>query len=53
MEDPAKIAIIGRPGGSVDLQCGPQKPVKIKVEYTPSAAPNDGMVRVIYFDPEP
>jgi Tfp pilus assembly protein PilF len=52
IQDPEKITVAGKPGGKVDLTCGKQKPVKIRVEYDPTVAgPGvDGAVRVIYFE---
>jgi tetratricopeptide (TPR) repeat protein len=46
--DPTKVAVIGPNGGTVDLQCGPQKPVPIKIEYTPG----DNTLKALYFDPK-
>ena len=53
IEDPAKLLVNGKSGETVDLTCGPQKPVPIRVEYDP-AGPNrpgiDGVVRGIHFE---
>jgi hypothetical protein len=50
-DDPEKIVVVGREGGKVDLQCGPQKPVGVKIEYGPPGAQDgDGLIKVIYFD---
>ena len=51
--DPKQIVIVGREGGKVDLNCGPQKPVHVKLEYTPAAstADADGILRILYFEP--
>jgi Flp pilus assembly protein TadD len=53
IEDPSAITIVGRAGGKVDLECGPQQPTPIRVEFgQPSkpAAGVDGAVKVLYFD---
>jgi tetratricopeptide (TPR) repeat protein len=51
--DPKQVVIVGRAGGKVDLNCGPQTPVHVKVEYAPSTAGTDadGIVKVLYFEP--
>jgi len=51
--DPKRIVVMGRAGGKVDLNCGPQAPVHVKLEYTPSsaAADADGLLKILYFDP--
>ena len=51
--DPKQIVIVGREGGKVDLNCGPQKPLHVKLEYTPAAstADADGILRILYFEP--
>jgi tetratricopeptide (TPR) repeat protein len=53
IQDPKKVAVIGRDGGSVEFECGPQKRVPVKIEYSPSANAKgaDGVVRALYFDP--
>lgn len=53
IEDPSNLLVNGKSGETVDLTCGPQKPVQIRVEYDP-AGPNrpgiDGVVRGIQFE---
>ena len=51
--DPKQIVVVGRAGGKVDLNCGPQTPVHVKLEYTPSAAgaDADGNLKILYFEP--
>ena len=51
--DPTQIAIVGRPGGKVDLNCGPQTPVHVKVEYGSSTTGSDadGILKVLFFEP--
>jgi len=51
--DPKEIVIVGRAGGKVDLNCGPQTPVHVKLEYTPSTAgaDADGNLKILYFEP--
>jgi hypothetical protein len=53
IQDPARITVMGREGGKVDLECGPQKPAKLRVEYTPPPAgvtDIDGVVRILFFE---
>jgi Tetratricopeptide repeat len=51
--DPNTLTVVGPPGGQVDLNCGPQKPVAVRLEYDPPAASadRDGIVRVLSFQP--
>ena len=51
--DPKQVVIVGRAGGKVDLNCGPQKPTHVKLEYAigKTAAEGDGILRILYFDP--
>ncbi|MBZ5632413.1 MAG: tetratricopeptide repeat protein [Acidobacteriia bacterium] len=51
--DPKQVVIVGRAGGKVDLSCGPQAPVHVKLEYTPSTAGTgaDGILKILYFEP--
>jgi len=53
ISDPKQIVVVGRPGGKVDLYCGPQTPVHVKVEYAPSTADMDadGILKILYFEP--
>jgi Flp pilus assembly protein TadD len=50
--DPQQIVIVGRAGGKVDLNCGPQTPVHVKLEYAPATAgmDADGILKILYFD---
>jgi tetratricopeptide (TPR) repeat protein len=50
--DPNQVVIVGRAGGKVDLNCGPQKPVHVKLEYTPNTtgADADGVLKILYFE---
>jgi Flp pilus assembly protein TadD len=50
--DPDQVVIVGRAGGKVDLNCGPQKPVHVKLEYTPNTtgADADGVLKILYFE---
>jgi hypothetical protein len=51
IEDPEKIVIVGREGGKVDLQCGAQQRLPIRVEFSPASVPGlDGSVQVLYFE---
>ena len=51
--DPNQIVIVGRAGGKVELNCGPQTPVHVKLEYSPSTAgaDADGILKILYFEP--
>jgi tetratricopeptide (TPR) repeat protein len=51
--DPSQVVIVGRAGGKVDLNCGPQPPAHVKIEYTPSTAgmDADGILKILYFEP--
>jgi len=51
--DPKQIVIVGRTGGKVDLNCGPQAPTHVKLEYTPATAgmDADGVLKILYFEP--
>jgi Flp pilus assembly protein TadD len=51
--DPSQVVIVGRSGGKVELSCGPQTPVHVKLEYTPgtSGPESDGLLKVLYFEP--
>lgn len=54
IKDPANVVIAGAAGATVDLTCGPQKPVQVQIEYDPppAAAPSvDGVLRSIRFQP--
>lgn len=51
--DPNQVVIVGRAGGKVELNCGPQPPAHVKVEYAPdsSATDADGVLKILYFEP--
>ncbi len=51
--DPNQVVIVGRAGGKVELNCGPQPPAHVKVEYVPgsSATDADGILKILYFEP--
>jgi tetratricopeptide (TPR) repeat protein len=51
--DPNQVVIVGRAGGKVELNCGPQTPVHVKLEYTPSTSGTDadGILKILYFEP--
>ncbi len=38
--DPSQVVIVGRAGGKVDLNCGPQTPVHVRLEYAPRRRSN-------------
>jgi len=50
--DPNRVVIVGRAGGKVELNCGPQKPVHVKLEYAPNTtgADADGVLKILYFE---
>jgi Flp pilus assembly protein TadD len=53
IDDPAKLLVNGRSGETMDLSCGPQKPVQIRVEYDPAGTNHpgvDGVARAIHFE---
>jgi tetratricopeptide (TPR) repeat protein len=51
--DAKQVVIVGRASGKVDLNCGPQPPTHVKLEYAPGAggADADGILKILYFDP--
>ncbi len=53
IDNPSNLTVNGESGETRELACGPQKRVKIRIEYDPtSAAPGvDGAARVIHFEP--
>ena len=50
--DPNRVVIVGRAGGKVELNCGPQKPVHVKLEYAPNTTGTDadGVLKILYFE---
>ena len=50
---PDDIVVVGRPGGKVDLNCGPQEPVRVRVEYAHTKAGEnaDGVLKILHFEP--
>ena len=50
--NPNQVVIVGRAGGKVELNCGPQPPARVKIEYTPAAAGTDadGILKILYFE---
>jgi hypothetical protein len=61
IDDPLRLTVIdkdGQSGGTMDLNCGPQKAVDVRIDYDllPADAGSgskglDGLVRVIHFEP--
>jgi tetratricopeptide (TPR) repeat protein len=51
--NPNQVVIVGRADGKVELNCGPQTPVHVKLEYTPSTSGTDadGILKILYFEP--
>ena len=53
IDDPSKLLVNGSSGQTVDLTCGRQKPVQVRVDYDPPGADHpgtDGVVRGIHFE---
>ncbi len=53
ISDPKQIVVVGRAGGKVDLNCGPQeRPEHVKLEYAPmtAGADADGVLKILYFE---
>jgi hypothetical protein len=49
--DPSNVLVSGREGGKVELECGAQKPVNVRIlSASPGGANFDGLVKGIYFD---
>jgi len=56
MDDPTKVLISGLPENTIDMNCGPQKQVAIRIQYEPPTAALagvKGIVRAIHYEPEP
>ncbi len=54
MAEPEKVVISGTTGATIDLNCGPQAPARVRVEYEPGEAASGGIsgtVRAITFRP--
>jgi len=54
MDDPKKVVISGLPEGTVDMNCGPQKQVAVRIQYDPPNAASlgvIGLVRAIHYEP--
>jgi hypothetical protein len=50
IKNPANVIVSGPKGGTVDLECGPQKATTVKIQYgAPDTASLDGLVQAIYF----
>jgi tetratricopeptide (TPR) repeat protein len=55
MDDPNKLAAYGLPNAvGLDLTCGPQKPVDVRIEYAPADGQTGvkGLARAIHFEPQ-
>ncbi len=54
IEDPSKLVVNGT-SQVMDLNCGPQKPAQVRIEYDPvdrnPASGADGIARVLHFNP--
>ena len=53
IDDPGKLLVNGKSGETMDLSCGPQKPVQIRVDYDPAGTNHpgiDGLARGIHFE---
>jgi hypothetical protein len=53
IEDPNNIVVEGHKGGAVELTCGPQKAVRLRVVYAdpPKGTAFAGSVKALYFEP--
>ncbi|HLH00188.1 MAG TPA: hypothetical protein VKX49_28025 [Bryobacteraceae bacterium] len=54
IDDPTQLLVNGKNGDTMDLSCGVQKPVQVRVEYDPAGADRpgvDGIARAIHFEP--
>jgi hypothetical protein len=57
IDNPSNLTVNGDNGATMELACGPQKPVKIRIEYdsagagAPSVTGVAGLARVIHFEP--
>jgi Tfp pilus assembly protein PilF len=55
MDDPKNVLISGVPEGTVDMNCGPQKQVAVRIQYDPPTASSPGvmgLVRAIHYEPD-
>jgi len=55
MDDPTQVKITGLPDATIDMNCGPQKQVAVRIQYDPPAAASPGVmgiVRAIHYEPE-
>jgi tetratricopeptide (TPR) repeat protein len=55
MDDPKKVLISGLKENTIDMNCGPQKPVAVWIEYAPPDASQPGVkgiARAIHFEPQ-
>jgi hypothetical protein len=50
IKNPANVIVSGKSGGTVDLNCGPQKPMNVRIQYGPGETGFDGQVEAIYFE---
>jgi hypothetical protein len=52
IDDPSRLLVNGKLNEKMDLNCGPQKPVNVRVEYDPPGAREgiDGLARAIFFE---
>ena len=54
IDNPTKLAVNGKSGDRLELSCGLQERVRIRIEYDPPGSELtgiDGVVRVIHFEP--
>jgi hypothetical protein len=54
LSDPGRIVLVGSGSGTIEMNCGPQSPRKIRVEHDPPPAGStgvDGVLRVLEFLP--
>jgi Tfp pilus assembly protein PilF len=55
MDDPKQVRITGLPDTTIDMKCGPQKQVAVRIQYDPPAEASLGVMgiaRAIRYEPE-
>ena len=50
IKNPANVIVSSKGGGTVDLNCGPQKPTNVRIQFGPGEGGFDGLVEAIYFE---
>ncbi len=55
MDDPKNVQITGLTDTTIDMSCGPQKQVAVRIQYDPPATPSPGVTgiaRAIHYEPQ-